>query len=96
LFHIDIHIEPQWTNKHLLADVEFKRREPEMTPHLEALVKRVTELRQAGLEACHYAEEFTLRWIRPIGRQENLVVECPQLNDPDYDPLAGKILNFLL
>jgi hypothetical protein len=67
-----------------------------MTPCLKALVKQVTELRQAGLEVCHYAEEFSLRWIRPTGHQENLVVECPQLNDPDCDPLAGKILNFLL
>jgi hypothetical protein len=31
-----------------------------MTLHLAALVKRVTKLRQADLQACYYVEEFTL------------------------------------
>jgi hypothetical protein len=39
-----------------------------MTDHLAALVKRIVELRQAGLEACHCVEEFHLRLIRPLGR----------------------------
>jgi hypothetical protein len=30
-----------------------------------ALIKWVIELYQAGLEACHYVEEFTLWWIYP-------------------------------
>jgi hypothetical protein len=36
-----------------------------MTDRLAALTKHVAELRQAGLKACHYVEEFYLRWIRP-------------------------------
>jgi hypothetical protein len=40
--------------------IDNKRGEPEMTPRLAALVKRVAELCDAGLEACHCAEEFTL------------------------------------
>jgi hypothetical protein len=31
-----------------------------MIDHLAALVKRITELCQAGLEACHCVEEFYL------------------------------------
>jgi hypothetical protein len=38
-----------------------------MTDLLAALVKCVAELRQVGLEACHYVEEFHLRLIRPLG-----------------------------
>jgi hypothetical protein len=76
-FHIDIHTEPQWTNKHLLPPhVEDKRKEPEMTPRLKALVKRVIELRQADLEACHYIEEFTLWRICPLGHREKLAFYC--------------------
>jgi hypothetical protein len=87
----------KWTNKHLLPlQVEDKQKEPEMTPRLKALVKWVTELRQAGLEVCHYAEEFTLRRIRPLGHREKLAFECSWLADPNRDPLAGKILNLLL
>jgi hypothetical protein len=64
-----MHILPQWMNKHLLPpQIEEKWGEHEMTPHLAALVKRVSELRQAGLQACHCAEEFTLQWIRPLDR----------------------------
>jgi hypothetical protein len=36
-----------------------------MTNRLAALTKRVAELRQADLEACHCIEEFYLRWIHP-------------------------------
>jgi hypothetical protein len=67
-------------NKHLLPPhVEDKWKEPKMTLRLKALVKRVTELRQAGLEECHRAEEFTLRRIRPLGHREKLAFECLQL-----------------
>jgi hypothetical protein len=48
-----------------------------MTDRLAALTKRVTELRQAGLEACHYVEEFYLWRIRPLGRGKKLAFECP-------------------
>jgi hypothetical protein len=64
-FHVDIHSEIQWMNKHLLLpQVEDKRKEPEMVPHLKALVKRVAKLHQAGLEACHCVEESTHLAIR--------------------------------
>jgi hypothetical protein len=57
-----MHVPPQWVNMHLLLSlIEKKRKEPKLTPRLAALVKRVTELRDAGFQACHYAEEFTLR-----------------------------------
>jgi hypothetical protein len=44
---------------------------------LAALTKRVAELRQAGLEACHYVEEFYLRQICPLDRWKKLAFECP-------------------
>jgi hypothetical protein len=40
--------------------VKDKRGGPAMTPHLVTLVKRVAKLHEAGLKACHCAEEFTL------------------------------------
>jgi hypothetical protein len=56
-----MHAPPQWVNKHLLSPlIDDKQGEPEATPHLAMLVKRVAELYDAGLRACHYAEEFTL------------------------------------
>jgi hypothetical protein len=58
---------------------------------LAALVKRVAELREAGLKACHCAEEFTLRWIRPLGHQEKLAYKCPWLAHPSREPAAGKV-----
>jgi hypothetical protein len=96
-FHVDIRTEPQWTNKHLLPPhVEDKRKELEMTPCLKALVKRVTELCQAELEACHCIEEFTLWWFRPIDCREKLAFECPWLADPNRDPPTSKFLNLFL
>jgi hypothetical protein len=65
-----------------------------MKPCLAALVKRVAELRDAGLQMCHYAEEFTLWRICPLGHQEKLAYECPQLVDPCHEPTVGKILIF--
>jgi hypothetical protein len=77
-FHVDIHNTPQWPNKHLLPPlVEKKGKEPKMTPCLMALIKRVTEFHRAELEACHCAEEFTLRQIRSLDRREKLASECP-------------------
>jgi hypothetical protein len=46
-----------------------------MTDRLAALVRRVVELHQAGLEACHCAKEFYLRRIRPLGRRKTLAFE---------------------
>jgi hypothetical protein len=66
-FLVDMHVPLQWVNKHLLPPL-IKRGKPEMTSRLTTLVKRVTLLCNAGLRACHYAEEFILQWIRPLGR----------------------------
>jgi hypothetical protein len=63
-----------------------------MTPCLAALVKRVAELRDTGLRACHYAEEFTLQRIHPLDHRDKLAYECPRLADPDHDPTDSKIL----
>jgi hypothetical protein len=68
--------------------------EPPWVNRLAALVRRVAELRQAGLEACHSAEEFYLRWIRPLGRRKTLAFESPRLADPSRDPLPGNIFIF--
>jgi hypothetical protein len=59
-----MHVPPQWANKHLLPPlIDNKRGEAKMTPHLAALVRRVAELYDVGLRACHCTEEFTLQWI---------------------------------
>jgi hypothetical protein len=66
-FLVDMHTDPQWMNKHLLlSQMDDKRREPKMTPLLQVLVKRVTELHQTCLRACHYAKGFTLPWFHPL------------------------------
>jgi hypothetical protein len=62
-----------------------------MTLCLSALVKRVAELREADLKACHCIEEFTLRWIHPLGHWEKLAFECPRLADPTREPADGTI-----
>jgi hypothetical protein len=65
-----------------------------MTDRLAALVRRVAELHQVGLEACHYAEEFYLRWVHPLGHRKTLAFESPRLADPSRDPLPGNIFIF--
>jgi hypothetical protein len=57
-----MHVQSQWVNK-LLFPLFIKEKLGEllMTPCLAALVKRVAELCEAGLKACHCGEEFTLR-----------------------------------
>jgi hypothetical protein len=88
-----MHVLPQWMNKHLLLPlIGDKRGEPEMTSRLVALVKRVTELYQAGLRACHYAKEFTPRRICPLGRREKLAYECSRSAEPTCEPVDSKIL----
>jgi hypothetical protein len=60
-FLVDMHIQLQWVKKLRFPPfVKEKRGVPPMTPRLAALVKRVAELREARLKACHCAEEFTL------------------------------------
>jgi hypothetical protein len=89
-----MHVEPQWTNKQLYPLlVDQKRGEPNMIPRLTALVKRVAELRAASLWTCHCAEEFTLRWICPLGRRERLALDCPRLADPRCETAADKMFN---
>jgi hypothetical protein len=65
-----------------------------MTDHLATLVRRVAEPRQAGLEACHCAEEFYLQRIRPLGRRKTLAFESPRLADPSRDLLPGNFFIF--
>jgi hypothetical protein len=55
-----------------LPAIKNQQTEPPMTDRLVTLTKRVAELRQAGLEACHCIEEFFIRWIRPLGRWKTL------------------------
>jgi hypothetical protein len=89
-----MHTNPEWMNKHLLPlSIDDKRREPEMTPCLQALVNQVTELLQAGLWVFHCVEEFTLRWIRPLVRRVKLVYECPLFTNPTRESATDKILN---
>jgi hypothetical protein len=76
-------------------DITDKRNELRMSSHLSALVKRVAELREAGLMACHCAEEFYLRWIHPLGRRERVAYDCPQLADPSPEPANGEIFNLI-
>jgi hypothetical protein len=45
-FLVDMHVEPQWVNKHLFPSlIKDKRGETPMTPRLVALVKRVASTR---------------------------------------------------
>jgi hypothetical protein len=61
-FLVNMHVEPQWVNNCLfLPFIKDKWGELPMTPRLAALVKRVAELCEVGLKACHCAKEFTLR-----------------------------------
>jgi hypothetical protein len=90
-----MHVEPLWVNNLLFPPaIKDQWKEPPMTDRLAALVRRVTELRQAGLEACHCAENFYLRRIRPLGHRKTLAFESPRLADPSRDPLPGKIFIF--
>jgi hypothetical protein len=92
---VDMHVEPPWVNKLVFPPaIKDHRKEPSMIDRLAALVRRVAELRQAGLKACHYVEEFYLRRIRPLGRRKTLAFESPRLADPNRDPLPRKIFIF--
>jgi hypothetical protein len=87
-----MHVEPPWVNKLLFPPaIKDQRKELPMTDRLAALVRHIAELRQAGLKACHCAEEYYLQRIRPLGRRKTLAFESPWLADPSHDPLPGKI-----
>jgi hypothetical protein len=75
-------------------DISGKQSGPKMTMRLSTLVKQITNLREAGLKACHCIEEFHLRHIRPLGHREKLAYECPQLADPSRDLAGGKVFSF--
>jgi hypothetical protein len=90
-----MHVNPPWVNKLLFPPaIKDQRKEPLMTVRLAALVRRIAELRQAGLEPCHDTEEFYLRWIHPLGRRKTLAFESPRLADPSRDPLSGNFFIF--
>jgi hypothetical protein len=92
-FLVDMHVLPQWSNKHLLPPhIDDKQGEPEMTPLLATLVKWVIELCSTSLRACHCAEEFNLQRIFPLGHREKLAYERPQLVDSSRYPADSKIL----
>jgi hypothetical protein len=90
---VDMHSPAPWENMLLYPLVlKDQRKELPMTARLSALVKRVVELYQAGLEACHCVKEFHLRRICPLDRREKPAYECPRLADPSRYPTEGEIL----
>jgi hypothetical protein len=60
-----------------------------MTDRLAALTKRVDELCQADLEACHCVKEFYVRRIHPLDRRKLLAFECPRMVDPYHEHSEG-------
>jgi hypothetical protein len=60
-----------------------------MTDRLVALTKRIAELCQASLEACHYVEEFFVQRIHPLGHRRTLAFECSRMADPYREPSDG-------
>jgi hypothetical protein len=73
-----MHDQPPWANKLLFPPaIKNKRMTLSMTDRLAALTKRIDELRQAGLEACHCVKEFYLWRICPLDRRKILAFECP-------------------
>jgi hypothetical protein len=73
-----MHDQSPWVNKLLFPPaIKNKRTEPPMTDRLATLNKRVVELCQAGLEACHCVKEFYVRRIRPLGHRKTLAFKCP-------------------
>jgi hypothetical protein len=94
---VDMHDQPLWVNKLLFPlAIKNKRSKPQMTNRLATLTKRVAELRQAGLKACHYVEEFYLRRICPLGRRKKLAFKCPRMVDPYREPSEGHPFIFSL
>jgi hypothetical protein len=63
--------------------------EPPMTDRLAVLTKHVAELHQAGLEVCHYIEEFYVQRICPLGRRKILAFECLRMVDTYREPSEG-------
>jgi hypothetical protein len=71
-----MHSPAPWENKLLYPPViKDQRKEPLITARLSTLVKCVTELHQADLEAFHCVEEFHLQRIHPLSHWEKLAYE---------------------
>jgi hypothetical protein len=76
-FLVDMHVEAQWVNKLLFPpNINNKWSEPKMTTRLTTLIKQVAELHEAGLKACHCAEEFNLRRIHPSAVGRNWLINA--------------------
>jgi hypothetical protein len=89
---VDMHVQPPWVNKLMFPPaIKNKRMESSMTDRLAMLIKRVVELCQASLKACHCVKEFYLRWIRPLGRRKTLAFEYPWMDNPSHDPSEGDL-----
>jgi hypothetical protein len=87
-----MHVQPSCENKLLFPPViKAQRTKPSMNARLAALVKRVPELRAAGLKACHYIEEFHHRRIRPLDHRGKHAYECMRMADPNRKPADGKL-----
>jgi hypothetical protein len=67
-----------------------------MIDRLATRTKRVAELCQAGLAACHCIKEFYLRRIHPLGHWKKLMFECPRMVDPYREPSEGCLFIFSL
>jgi hypothetical protein len=89
-FLVDMHVQPSWENKLMFPPIiKAQRTEPPMNAWLAALVKRVAELRMAGLKACHCIEEFHLRRIRLLDRRDKCAYDCPRMADSSREPADG-------
>jgi hypothetical protein len=89
---VDMHVPAPWDNKLLFPlIIKAQRKEPPMTNSLSTLVNCVVELYKVGLKACHCVEEFHIRRIHPLGRQETLAYECPWMVNPNRNLAGGKI-----
>jgi hypothetical protein len=90
-----MHIQPPWVNKFLFPPaIKNKQMGPPMTDRLTMLIKRIAELRQAGLEVCHCVEEIHLRRIRLLDSQKTLAFECLRMADPNRYPSEGDLFVF--
>jgi hypothetical protein len=75
---VDMHDQPPCVNKLLFPPaIKNQWTKPPMIDRLVVLTKRVAELCQTGLEACHCVKEFFIQWIHPLGRRKTLAFECP-------------------
>jgi hypothetical protein len=87
-----MHVQPSWENKLLFSlVVKAQQKELSMNARLATLVKHIVELHEAGLKVCHCIEEFHLRQIHPLDRQDKYAYECLRMADPNREPADGKL-----